>query len=196
MSEVSAPVTFHDAGAFAHPSKPSRSGTSLLDFPSDATFQIWRKPPTGVEPKDGGSLHVSELIHGDGNHVLVCFATMATDDWDAIKRALTTGNQLNLHPLLVGAIDRTHIACGLWGAGQLAGLHGLTNAPTHPTVFVPSLTLMCLLGIAKEQGRAHTRNALILIRNGLVAAEWISGGYNGSDGDRSHDWTTILALVG
>lgn len=188
MSESFSPTTSSDTGTRVHSFPPFKPGTSLLDFSPNATFRVWRKPPTGVEPQDGGSLHVSELIPGYGDHVLVCFATMATDDWDMIRRELETGDKLGLSPLLVGTVDRAHIASGLWGAGMFAGRHGLTKERERRTIFSPNQTLMRLLRI--DRG-SRTRNALVLIRNGRVVAEWFSGG----DGDKPHDWTTILAMV-
>lgn len=192
MSEVSVPVPSSDAGALAHSPPPSPSSTSLLDFPPEATLRIWRKPLTGAEAIDEGEIHISELIPGDGDHVLVCFTTMATDDWEKIKRELGVGQQLDLNPLLVGAVDTTHIASGLWGAGAFAGLHGLTKEPKRGTVFVPSPMLMRLLKIERADRSSRGRNALFLIRNGHICAEWISGG---DDGNRPHDWTTILSVV-
>ncbi len=188
MSETSAPLA-PDTGAHPH-SPPPSPGTSLLNFPPDATFQIYRKPngKDAVEPVDGGSLHVSEFINSDGNHVLVCFATMAPDDWGLMREHLRIGKDLGINPIVVGSVDRAHIASGLWGADSLAGNHGLTKEPGRPTVFVPSATLMRILKI--ERG-TRARNALILVRNGCVVAEWISGG----DGDQPHDWTTILSMV-
>ena len=188
MSEVSLPASSSDTGTHPPPLPAAESRLSLLDFPPAATLRILRKPLTGMDPVDGGQVHISELIPGDGDHVLVVFATMATDDWNALTTELSIGDQLGLKPLLVGAMDRTHIGCGLWGVNFLAGNHGLTSEPQHPTVFTPSPTLMKILGI--DRG-VRTRNALVLIRNGHVIATWVSGG----DGDRPHDWTTILALI-
>lgn len=190
MSEVSDPATSHDAGAHAHSSPPPKPSTSLLNFPKDATLQLYTKPTDGsVEPWVGGILHVSELVPGDGDHLLVCFASMTPSDWDAICHGLSVGDQLGLKPLLVATLDKTQIGCGLWKAKGLAGLHGLTNTPNRPTIFSPSLTLMRLLKI--DRG-TRTRNALVLIRNGHVVAKWVSGG---DGGDKPHDWTTILSMV-
>lgn len=163
--------------------------TSLFEFPSDATFQIFRAPSTGVDPKDGETVHVSELIPNEGDYVLVSFAAMATDDWSAIRLELEIGDNLELNLLLVGAVERVHIASGLYAAGRLAGLHNVTNKPTHKTVFVPSRTLMRALGI--DHGN-RSRNALVLIRDGHVHATWVSSG----EGDMSHNWSSILSNLG
>lgn len=181
----------NDTGTAQPASQTSDSSTNLLDFPSDATFRIWRKPTDGVEPIDGGIFHIGELINGDGDHILVCMASMASDDWKAIRLALTIGDQLELNPLLVASLDRTQIGSGLWTAMHLAGLHGLTKQPTHPTVFSPSRTLMHLLGIGAS-GLERTRNALVLIRNGHVVTKWVSAEMDGNEG---HDWSLILSMI-
>lgn len=172
------------------PNQKSPTGTHLRDFPRDATFRVWRKPKgkDAVLPLDGGEVHIGELIPGHGDHVLICFGNMLPSGWEVICRGLENGKRLELKPLLVAALDKEQVGCGLWGAKELAGLHGITNTPTHPMVFSPSKTLMRLLKI--DRG-TRTRNALVLIRNGHICAEWISSG----DGDKPHDWTKIQAMV-
>lgn len=187
MSEVLLPAATSSSGSSY--TAPTSQTTRLIDFPATASFHLWRKPPTGITPVDGGELHVSELIPGDGDFLLVCFASMATDEWETMKRELDLGERLGLCPLLVGSQDQTHIASALWGAGESCARHGLTQEPKRGTVFIPSLTLMRLLQVDRKE---RIRNALILIRGGHVVAKWISEG----DGDRPHNWTNILSLVG
>lgn len=169
--------------------EPSEDETAIIDFPADATFQILRKPPTGMEPVDGGQVHISELVSGDGDYILVCFESMVPSAWASAREHLRVGANLG-QVLLVAAIDSTHAMSALYGIGDSAGLHGLTNQPTRQTVFVPSTTLMKLLGIDRSPTR--TRNALVHIRQGCVVASWVSKG----DGDKPHDWTNILASIG
>ena len=185
MSEALLPASTPSGGL--HPAQPP-AATSLVDFPQKATFHLWCKPRTGVTPVDGGTVHVSELIPGDGDVLLVCFASMATDEWEIIKREVDTGTQLGLRLLVVGNQNETHISSALYGASEACSRHGLTKEPKHSTVFTPSLVLMRLVGIDRGE---RVRNALILIRDGHVVAKWISGG----DGDRPHDWTSILSMV-
>lgn len=189
-----APPAYKLSAHCAHtdpPTIPPSRGAPLIDFSSDAMFRIWRKPTDGVLPVNGGDLHISELITSDGEHVLVCMASMATDDWQAIRLALVIGEQLRLRPMLVAALDREQIASGLWGASSLAGEHGLTCEPTRPTVFSPSRTLMLCLGIGTN-GLERTRNALVLIRNGHVVTKWVSAEMDGNEG---HDWSGILSMI-
>ncbi len=164
------------------PARPS-THVSLSDFPPDATFHLWRKPATGIAPVDGGEFHIDEIFPSEGDSVLICFASTATDDWSAIKREIAVAKRIGITPLVVASVDSDQIACALFGAVD--------------TVFVPSPTLRRILDI--DRTSHGTRNALILIRNGQVTMTWTPAKDDGYDQDRKikpFDWTSVLTVIG
>ncbi len=168
------------------PSGPSKGhSTSLIEWPEDATFQIHRKPVGGVTPVNGGTLHVGELLPGDGTYLLVCVEDLA--DYGAIGQVLRHGERLGVPVVMVGGGATDFIGSVLYSCGILTGLHGLTREPTRCTVFSPSATLSRLLRINPPNLSSRTKNALILIQDGRVRASWVSGG----EGQDPHNWTEI-----
>lgn len=181
MSEASAPATFPEASTLSHSPPPPKLSTNLLDFPPNASFQIYRKPKSGITPVQDSDAHVSEVISGDDTIVLICFASTATDDWSAIKREIAMAQAIGLTPLIVAAVDIDQIASALYGAVS--------------TLFVPNLMLRKILGINRNAQGTH--NALILIRNGQVAMTWrANDGYDIDRQIKPYDWTGILGQIG